>query len=194
MESTELFPWLLVPAIFFARVFDVSLGTFRTIIAFRGYRWLALGIGFVESVVWVLAISQVITNLDHWVLILAYAGGFATGTFVGISLESRIAIGSELVRAISYAGQDRLATHLREQGYQAINLVGDAGAEQDVEVVLVVERRKEIPRLITVIREADPDAVLTVADVKSVHSPAMAAVPAAGPAMVGGWRKRYRRK
>ena len=193
MGSAGVFPWLLVPAIFFARVFDVSLGTFRTIIAFRGYRWLALCIGFVESVVWVLAISQVITHLDHWILILAYAGGFACGTWVGISLENRVAIGSELVRVISYCGPGKLASRLREKGYSAINLAGDAGSGENVEVILVVDKRREIPRLINLIREVDPDAVLTVADVKSVHSPLVAAPPAVHLPS-GGWRRRSRRK
>jgi len=193
MEATHVFPWLLVPAIFFARVFDVSLGTFRTIIAFRGYRFLALVIGFVESTVWVLAISQVISNLDHWMLILAYASGFACGTWVGISLESRVGIGSELIRAISFSGRGRLASHLRQVGYSAINLEGDAGSSENVEVVLVVEKRKEMPRLIQAIREVDPDAVLTITDVKSVHSPALPSVHT-GPAIRGGWRKQARRK
>jgi len=193
MEAHHVFPWLLVPAIFFARVFDVSLGTFRTIIAFRGYRFLALVIGFVESAVWVVAISQVINNLNHWTLILAYAGGFACGTWVGISLETRVGIGSELIRAISYRGRGMLASHLRGKGYSAINLEGDAGADEHVEVVLVVEKRKEMPRLIQAIREVDSDAVLTITDVKSVHSPVLPHVQA-GPAITGGWRKRMRRK
>ncbi len=193
METAAVYPWLLVPAIFFARVFDVSLGTFRSIIAFRGYRWIALCIGFVESVVWVLAISQVITHLDHPGLVLAYAGGFACGNWVGISLESRVGIGNELVRAISYAGRGQLARFLREQGYSAINMAGDAGSGEEVEVILVVEKRKLIPRLIELIRQLDPDAVLTITDVKSIHSPALPAAPA-GPALSGGWRKRARRK
>ncbi|MDX1381141.1 MAG: DUF5698 domain-containing protein [Xanthomonadales bacterium] len=193
MSFLEAAPWLLVPAIFLARVFDVTLGTFRTIIAFRGYRWVALVVGFVESVVWVLAISQVITNLSHWALVLAYAGGFALGNWVGISLERHIAIGSELVRAISESPPGVLAARLRREGFTVINMAADAGREAHAEVVLVVERRKEIPRLIQVIREVDPRAVLTVSDVRSVEDAALNQ-PRRLIGLPGGWRKTARRK
>ena len=192
MTLLDLYPWLLVPAIFLARVFDVSLGTFRTIIAFRGYRWLALVIGFVESVVWVLAISQVITNLGHWSLVVAYAGGFAAGNWVGISLERRVAIGNELVRAISQTEPGVLAKRLRGEGFDVINLAADSGRDAHSEVVLVVEKRRHIPRLIQVIREVDPQAVLTITDVKSVDDPAL--MRAAPGLLRGGWRQRARRK
>lgn len=193
MSFLEAAPWLLVPAIFLARVFDVTLGTFRTIIAFRGYRWVALVVGFVESVVWVLAISQVITNLSHWSLVLAYAGGFALGNWVGISLERHIAIGSELVRAISESPPGVLAARLRDEGFSVINMAADAGSEVNAEVVLVVEKRKQIPRLIQVIREVDPRAVLTVSDVRSVEDAALSQ-PRRLVGLPGGWRKTARRK
>ncbi len=48
---TELlveYPYLLAPLIFFARVADVSLGTFRTIVVFRGHKFLASFIGFLK--------------------------------------------------------------------------------------------------------------------------------------------------
>jgi uncharacterized protein YebE (UPF0316 family) len=67
------YPYLLVPLIFFSRVADVSLGTFRTIVVFRGYKLLASLIGFFEIIIWLVAASQVLTNLDQWYLALAYA-------------------------------------------------------------------------------------------------------------------------
>ena len=131
--------WVLVPLIFCARVTDVSLGTCRAIIVVRGHRILAAGIGFFESLIWLLAVSAVITRLDAWYLALAYAAGFATGNYVGIWLEARLAIGSELVRAIVFEANYRLADTLRDCGYQAVQLSGSAGAGRPAEVILVVE-------------------------------------------------------
>ena len=108
----DVAPWLLAIAIFTARVTDVSLGTVRTIMVFRSRRLLASAIGFVESVIWVLAISQIVGNLDHWYLIAAYAAGFATGNYVGIWVEAKLAIGHELVRVVSYRSE--LAHRVRE--------------------------------------------------------------------------------
>jgi uncharacterized protein YebE (UPF0316 family) len=107
MHLSIEYQYLLVPLIFLARVSDVSLGTFRTIVVFRGNKLLASFIGFFEIIIWL-----VLTNLDQWYLALAYASGFAVGNYVGITIESRFAIGNELVRCISF-NRDILAAKLR---------------------------------------------------------------------------------
>ena len=161
--------WVLVPLIFCARVTDVSLGTCRAIIVVRGHRVLAAGIGFFESIIWLLAVSAVIKHIDAWYLALAYGAGFATGNYVGIWLEQRLAIGSELVRAIVFEANDRLSDTLRDHGYQAVQLSGSAGAGRPAEVILVVEKRRRIPELLAAIRRVAPSAVYTISDVKSVY-------------------------
>lgn len=191
MEFLDAHPLLLAPAIFLARVADVSLGTFRTIIVFRGHRWLAAGIGFVEVMIWVTAAGQVFNNLQSWYLTVAYAGGFACGNYVGMFLESHVAIGRELVRAISFSGKGHLAERLREQGYRVVELSGSSG-EQPAEVVLVIERRREVPLLIATIEREDPQAIYTVSDVKSVHNPEW--LSAEQPLFDGGWRVGSKRK
>ena len=161
--------WALAPLIFIARVTDVSLGTCRAIIVVRGHRILAAAIGFFESLIWILAVSAVIARLDAWYLALAYAGGFATGNYVGIWLEGRLAIGSELVRAIVFDAAHRLTEKLRERGYQAVKVTGSAGAGQPAEVILIVEKRRRVPELLSAIRMEAPGALYTISDVKSVY-------------------------
>jgi uncharacterized protein YebE (UPF0316 family) len=158
-------PLVLVVAIFLARVADVSLGTVRTIVVFRGHKYLAAGIGFIEVLIWTLAASRVLANLDAWYLAVAYAGGFAAGNIVGIYLEKKIAIGSELVRAVSENPQVNLAENLRERGYSVIELTGRRDRSQ-VEVLLLVEKRRNVPGLLRAIDESDPLAYYTVSDVK----------------------------
>ena len=169
MDFLDAYPWVLPVAIFLARIVDVSLGTFRTIVVFRGYRALAACIGFVELIIWTLASAQVLANLDKWYLVLAYAGGFGTGNYVGIWLESKLAIGSELVRAVSFRGSGHLAETLRTHGYRAIELAGSAGPSQPCEVVLVVAKRRRIRRLLALIKQTDPDAVYSLTDVKHAY-------------------------
>ena len=163
----ELFenPLVLVLAIFLARVVDVSLGTIRTIFVFRGHQYIAALIGFVEILIWVFAASRVIQNLDTWYLAVAYAGGFAVGNIVGIHLERKLAIGTELVRAVSNDRSVELAKQLRFQGYEVVELSG-MGDDSPVEVLLVVEKRKGVPALLRYIDATDPSAYYTVSDVK----------------------------
>jgi len=154
--------------IFFARVADVSLGTFRTIVVFRGHKILASVIGFFEIIIWLVAAAQVLTNLDQWYLALAYASGFAVGNYVGISIESRFAIGSELIRCISF-NRDVLAEVLRRDGFKVVSFDGDMGEGHPVELLFIIEKRRNVSLLIRRIRELDHTAVYSISDIKSVY-------------------------
>ncbi|MFT6877659.1 MAG: hypothetical protein ACI9XK_003157 [Granulosicoccus sp.] len=154
--------------IFIARVADVSLGTFRTIVVFRGKKILASLIGFFEISIWLLAASQVFTNLDQWNCGLAYAGGFAVGNYVGISIEGKFSIGDELIRCISF-NRDVLADKIRSKGFKVVSFDDDMSDAIPVELLLIIEKRGKIPSLIQLIRELDQTAVFSISDVKSVY-------------------------
>ena len=167
-ELLVVYPYLLVPLIFFARVSDVSLGTFRTIVVFRGNKFLAAFIGFFEIIIWLVAAAQVLTNLDQWYLVLAYAAGYAVGNFVGMWIESRFAIGNELIRCISF-NHDVLAEKIRSKGFKVASFDGDMGEDNPVELLMILEKRRKVPSLIRLIKELDQTAVYSVSDVKSVY-------------------------
>lgn len=190
----ELHPLFLTFIIFFARILDVSLGTVRTILVFRGHRLLAAIIGFFEIVVWVIAAGQVLQNLDAWYLIVAYAGGFGAGNYVGIWLESKLAIGREMVSAISFRADGGLARLLRERGFRAIDVDADMGRGPAVDLVITVTRRRRIPELLRTIVEADPEAEYSVSDIKMVHEGFNPAMLSPGVGYSAGWRSIMKRK
>jgi uncharacterized protein YebE (UPF0316 family) len=161
--------WLAV-AIFFARIVDVSLGTFRAIMVFRGQRAIATAIGFVEVLIWITAVSSVIANVDRWYLAVAYAAGFAAGNNIGIWLEARVAIGNELVRAISVRPQGQLRDALRAAGWQAYSVPGFRAELRPVDIVLVVAPRRRIFELLAAIIAIDPEAVYTTSDIRSIYN------------------------
>jgi uncharacterized protein YebE (UPF0316 family) len=167
-------PLLLAPLIFLARVADVSLGTLRTIVVFKGHRWLAAGLGFVEITIWLHAAGQVFRNLDAWYLSAAYAGGFAVGNVVGSWLEAKLAMGLELVRVLGHDPEVHLASRLRYLGYEVTALAGVENVTQPVEVLLIVEKRRRMPQLLRTIAAIDPTAVCTTNDIKR---PAQALLP-----------------
>jgi len=83
--SPELLNLLIIPfLIFIARVFDVSINTLRIIFMLNGKKYSASFLGFFESMIWLLAISQIFQNLGSWQTYIAYAGGYACGIFVGM--------------------------------------------------------------------------------------------------------------
>ena len=80
---------ILCLKIFFVRIFDVSLGTARTIIMVRGKGFLASIIGFVEVLVWFLIVREALnTNVESIWIAISYSLGFATGTYIGSLLSN----------------------------------------------------------------------------------------------------------
>ncbi|MCK5000444.1 MAG: hypothetical protein KAS23_12960, partial [Anaerohalosphaera sp.] len=97
--SVDVYGWFVLPLlIFLARVVDVSMGTVRIVFVSRGFKFLAPVMGFFEVLIWILAISQIMQNLNNPACYVAYAGGFAMGNFVGMWIAEKLTLGVVLVR------------------------------------------------------------------------------------------------
>jgi len=141
--NSQIFFQIIIPfLIFFARILDVSLGTIRIIYISRGIRALA-ALGFVEVFIWLLALSQIMKNLANIVNYFAYAGGFAAGNFIGISLEKKISMGKFLVRVITRDESSSLASMLSDQGF-GITSVKAQGSTGPVKLIFTVIKRKDV--------------------------------------------------
>ena len=111
--------FLAVAYIFLLRLLDQTLGTLRMLYVNKGKPTFGAALGFIESAIWVVAISQVIKDLDDPFLVVGYALGFASGTIVGSYIESSIAIGDVVIRIFSPKDDDSqlVAQKLRSEGF-----------------------------------------------------------------------------
>ncbi len=71
---------LTVLGIIALRLIDVSIGALRIQYLVRGRRVVAGLLGFVESLTWVVAAGLVLSDLNEWYKVVAYAAGFGLGT------------------------------------------------------------------------------------------------------------------
>ncbi len=152
--------------IFSMRLADVSLGTFRMILAFQGRAVIAAVIGFVEVTIFIVAIGKVVDSLDNPLNVLAYSGGFAAGTLVGIAIENRVALGTRFVRVITHRLNDRLVDALRDAGFGVTRVAGE-GMQGKVYILLSVVKRKDLVSYVGLVRELAPKAFYTVEDARS---------------------------
>jgi uncharacterized protein YebE (UPF0316 family) len=167
--NSELFTYLLLPLfIFVARIMDVSLGTLRIIFVTKGMRSVAPLVGFFEVLIWLLAISRIMQNLDNWVCYIAYAAGFATGNFVGMFLEEKLAIGHEMIRVITRRDATALISVLREKSH-GVTSVRAEGIEGEVAVIFIIARRSKIKEVLDLINFYNPRALYTVEAIKYVN-------------------------
>jgi uncharacterized protein YebE (UPF0316 family) len=154
--------------IFVARLIHVSLGMVRTLLGVRRQKYLATAIGFFQSLVFILAISQVLQDVGNVWNVLGYCGGFATGTLVGLVIEDKMALGYATVRAISQDDNDKIAPALRQRGYGVTEVVGD-GLEGRVHIVTAVAKRRDIPTIMALVNRIDNKAFVTVDDTSQVY-------------------------
>lgn len=167
--NSDLFTYVLLPLfIFLARIMDVSLGTLRIIFVTKGMRKVAPLFGFFEVLIWLIAISRIMQNLDNWVCYIAYAAGFATGNYVGMYLEEKLAIGHEMIRVITRRDAAGLINDLREKGY-GVTSVRAEGIEGEVAVIYIIVRRSMIKEVLDLINLHNPRALYTVEAIKYVN-------------------------
>jgi uncharacterized protein YebE (UPF0316 family) len=166
--STWLFDWLLLPLfIFLARITDVSLSTIRILFVMSGKRYLAPICGFFEALIWLLMISEIFRNIENAASYLAYASGFAGGTFVGMLIERKLALGKVIVRVIARQNADALVDFLRTTHFGFTNVEAE-GRTGKVLLLFLVVRRQELPALIEIINRFNPNAFYTIESVKYV--------------------------
>jgi uncharacterized protein YebE (UPF0316 family) len=172
---------LLPLFIFFARVVDVSLGTIRIIFISRGMKTIAPLVGFVEVIVWLLAIGQIMQNITDVYCYLAYGAGFATGTFIGMLIENRLAMGISLMHIIATDGAESLIEDLKQAGC-GVTVVDAQGLFQRVKLIFSVVKRKQIRPIVQLIQQHNPSALYLVEDVRTVSS-----------RIIHDWHREYKR-
>jgi len=169
MSAPDLYAWLFLPLmIFVARVADVTLGTVRVIFVSRGMKYVAPIVGFVEILIWLLAIGQVMQKLSNPACYIAYAAGFATGNFVGISIAERLSLGVVMVRVITAQDAGPLVERLKAQNYGVTSIDGH-GASGEVKVVFTLVPRREVPSVVGLIKTFNPHAFYSIEEVGFVE-------------------------
>ena len=168
LTSSSLYTWLIIPLlIFLARIVDVSIGTVRILFISRGKKYLAPIMGFCEVLVWLLAIGQIMRNLTNVLCYVAYAGGFATGTYVGLWIEEKLAVGLLMIRVVTHKDASPLIEHLQKEAF-GVTHVAARGVTGKVRIVFTIIKRSDLHRVIGIIRRFNPNAFYSTEDVRSV--------------------------
>ncbi len=168
VASSDLFAWVILPLlIFFFRICDVSLGTIRVIFIAKGLKYIAPVIGFFEVIIWLLAIGQVMNNISNVACYIAYGGGFAAGTLLGMTVEERLSIGTVVVRVISNEDITGLLSFLRAHSF-GVTIADGEGSKGKVKIILSVIKRQDLEEVVRGIQHHLPGTFYSVEEIKSV--------------------------
>lgn len=164
------FTYFVLPLlIFVARICDVSIGTIRIVMVAKGQKIIAPILGFFEVLIWLLAISRIFENLDNWVCYFAYGAGFATGNYIGMYIEEKLAMGIIKIQIITRKPADALIEKLHASGY-GITHQDAQGATETVSIIYSIIKRTELPKMAELIKTYNPKAFYSIEDVKYVSS------------------------
>lgn len=167
MDALFASPWGAL-FIYLARIVDVSCDTMRVLFTVRGKRGIAGVLGFFQALIWILAVGAAIRHLDSVIHVLAYAGGYATGTMTGITIERFVAYGVAQVRIVTRASGSQIATTLRDMGFGVTQSIGE-GRAGAVEVLHTIVQRSQVDDVLQVVDTFDPVAMVTVEEPRAVR-------------------------
>jgi len=166
--DTPFFTWGILPLlIFLARVCDVTIGTVRIMLLTKGRNILAPMLGFIEVLIWLLAIRQIFNNLTNVACYLAFAGGFAMGNYVGMLIEERLAIGLDVIRIITKKDAGELINFLKAEGY-GVTSIDACGTTGKVNVIFTIVKRREVAKVVEIIKKFNPKAFYSVEEIRAV--------------------------
>ena len=168
--DSPIFGWVILPLlIFFARICDQTIGTLRLIFVSKGFKHIVPFLAFFESMIWLLAITQILNHLENAVTFLAYGSGYAMGNYVGMLLEERLSIGSVIIRIFSKEQRISEFVEVLQKNNYGYTIINGEGSTGELKIIFSIINRKYLSHLITQINAIDSNIFYTIEEIKSVE-------------------------
>lgn len=159
--------WLVAFIIFTVRVLNMAVDTVRMLTVVRGMRTITWVLGVLQTVLFVVALGTVMSDLNNPIKIIAYSVGFATGNVIGMMIEKRLAFGFVNMTIISSLRGQELADKLRNLGH-AVTEIPARGKDGTVEILECSLQRKHATEVQATVLECDPGAFITSRDIQRI--------------------------
>lgn len=166
-----LHPVLVCFIVCAAKIVEITIQSLKTCMMVKGQRLKAAGLGFVECTIWGLVISTIIGTLgDNVFLLLFYCVGYATGLFLGSTIENKIALGTSNLELIANdKSTAEITAYLKSQN-RGYTVFEGHGSVDKMNMIFIVLPRKETPRVLREIRRACDNKVFVVASEVSKYA------------------------
>ena len=133
----------------------------------RGY---ATIIGFIDVVIWFLVVREALnTDIKSIWIALAYAGGYAAGTFTGSSLSKRVIKGTVGVQVITKNIRNSVIKAIKESGFSATYVECKGIHKEDTNYLIGAQvDNKRLGEFKDLIMSIDENAFITVTESKEI--------------------------
>lgn len=145
--------------VFFARMIDVSIGSVRTILLVKGKNLISTVLAFIEILIWFLAARQTLTSSDtNLAIILSYAAGYASGTYIGGLINKYFVRGNLMAFVVTNIDNKFMIDKLKSAGYGVSIL-----SIEDGKLILMLEfKKKYLKKIKSMINEIDENAFVII--------------------------------
>jgi uncharacterized protein YebE (UPF0316 family) len=165
----DYFNWVILPLlIFISRLGDVTMATLRHIFISKGLKKIVPILGFFEVLIWLVAMRQVFSHLNNAACFIAWAAGFSAGTYLGMFIEERLAIGTQIIRIITNENISVLVEALKNN-HQGVTIVDGQGAMGPVKLIFTIVKRANKKQVLELVHQHASNAFYTIEDVKSLE-------------------------
>ena len=161
---------VLCVKVFMGRLVDVSLATLVTVYVVKGQRIKATIIGFIDVFIWFLIVKEALnTDIQSIWIAVAYAGGYASGTFIGSMLSQLFNKGTVSVQIITKDIENNVTKAIKNSGYSAsiIECKGIYNEEKNYMIYAQIDNKK-LKTFKNLITQIDNSAFITITESKEM--------------------------
>ena len=168
---SSVHPVIVCLIVCFAKIVEISIQSLKTCMMVKGQRLKAAGLGFVECTIWGLVISTIIGTLgDNLLLLLFYCVGYATGLFLGSTIENKIALGTSNLELIANDDSTAKIIEYLKENNRGYTVFDGYGSTDKMNMIFIVLPRREMPSTLKDIRRVCDNKVFVVASEVSKYA------------------------
>ena len=154
-----------------AKIIEITIQSLKTCMMVKGQRLKAAALGFTECTIWGLVISTIIGTLgDNLFLLVFYCMGYATGLFLGSTLESKIALGTSNLQLIANDENTRKIIANLNENNRGYTVFAGQGSKDKMNMILIVLPRRESTKVLKELRVLCNNNVFVVASEVSKYA------------------------
>ena len=148
-----------------AKIIEITIQSLKTCMMVKGQRLKAAGLGFIECTIWGLVISTIIGTLgDNLFLLAFYCVGYATGLFLGSTLENKIALGTSSLQLIANDEYTAKIIDYLQQNSRGYTVFEGYGSTDKMNMIMIVLPRRDATPMLKHIRKICQNNVFVVVD------------------------------
>ena len=154
-----------------AKILEITIQSLKTCMMVKGQRLKAACLGFIECGIWGLVISTIIGTLgDNLFLLAFYCMGYATGLFLGSTLEGKIALGTSSLELIANDENTEKITEYLKENSRGYTVFDGHGSKDKMNMIMIVLPRRDAAAVVKRIREICNNNVFVVVDEVSKYA------------------------